>query len=49
MGPLVALWLSLTMVSGNVAEYTKKQLMGAALFTEYCVGNIIGPQTFKSI
>jgi len=57
-GRLVALWLcyfqglgfsiSLTIVSSNVAGYTKKQLTGAALFTGYCVGNIIGPQTFKS-
>ena len=58
-GHLVALWLcffqglgfsmSLTVVSSNVAGYTKKQLTGAALFMEYCVGNIIGPQTLKSI
>lgn len=57
-GRLVALWLcyfqglgfsmSLTMVSSNVAGYTKKQLTGALLFTGYCVGNIIGPQTFIS-
>ncbi|KAH7094315.1 major facilitator superfamily domain-containing protein [Paraphoma chrysanthemicola] len=56
-GRLVALWLcyfqglgfsmSLTIVSSNVAGYTKKQLTGAILFTGYCVGNIIGPQTFK--
>ena len=55
-GRLVAVWLcyfqglgfsmSLTMVSSNVAGYTKKQLTGAVLFTGYCVGNIIGPQTF---
>ncbi|KAK6949769.1 hypothetical protein Daesc_008090 [Daldinia eschscholtzii] len=55
-GRLVALWLcsfqsvgfslSLTMVSSNVAGYTKKQLTGAFLFVGYCVGNIIGPQTF---
>ncbi|KAM0133428.1 hypothetical protein ACHAP3_005953 [Botrytis cinerea] len=55
-GRLVALWLcyfqglgfsmSLTMVSSNIAGYTKKQLTGAVLFTGYCVGNIIGPQTF---
>jgi MFS family permease len=53
---LVALWLcscqsvgfamSLTMVSSNVAGYTKKQVTGAAVFVGYCVGNIIGPQTF---
>lgn len=57
-GRLVALWLcffqglgfsmSLTMISSNVAGYTKKQLTGAILFTGYCVGNIIGPQTFNS-
>ena len=57
-GRLVALWMcyfqglgfsmSLTIVSSNIAGYTKKQLTGAALFTGYCVGNIIGPQTFKS-
>ncbi|KAI1401139.1 MFS general substrate transporter [Hypoxylon fuscum] len=55
-GRLVSLWLcsfssvgfslSLTMVSSNVAGYTKKQLTGAFLFVGYCVGNIIGPQTF---
>jgi len=57
-GRLVGLWLcffqglgfsmSLTMVSSNVAGYTKKQLTAAILFTGYCVGNIIGPQTFRS-
>lgn len=55
-GRLVALWLcscqsvgfaiSLTMISSNIAGYTKKQLTGAALFVGYCVGNVIGPQTF---
>ncbi|KAF2717498.1 MFS general substrate transporter [Polychaeton citri CBS 116435] len=56
-GRLVAIWLcyfqglgfsmSLTMVSSNVGGYTKKQLTGAFVFTGYCVGNIIGPQTFR--
>ncbi|KAH7317157.1 major facilitator superfamily domain-containing protein [Stachybotrys elegans] len=55
-GRLVALWLcyfqglgfslSLTMVSSNVAGTTKKQLTASILFVGYCVGNIIGPQTF---
>lgn len=46
-GRLVGLWLcyfqglgfsiSLTMVSSNIAGYTKKQLTGAALFVGYCV------------
>lgn len=38
--------MSLTMISSNVAGSTKKQLTSAILFTGYCVGNIIGPQTF---
>jgi hypothetical protein len=38
--------MSLTMVNSNVAGYTKKQLTGAVLFTGYCIGNIIGLQTF---
>ncbi|CAG8921003.1 unnamed protein product [Penicillium salamii] len=56
-GRLVALWLcyfqglgfsmTLIIVSSNIAGYTKKQVTGALLFTGYCVGNIIGPQTFK--
>jgi MFS family permease len=55
-GKIVGLWLcffqglgfsmSLTMVSSNVAGYTKKQLTGTILFSGYCIGNIIGPQTF---
>ena len=55
---LVALWLcsfqsvgfamSLTMVSSNVAGYTKKQVTGAILFIGYCVGNVLGPQTFRA-
>ncbi|KAJ5814851.1 hypothetical protein N7474_006628 [Penicillium riverlandense] len=57
-GRLVALWLcyfqglgfsmSLTIISSNIAGYTKKQVTGALLFTGYCIGNIIGPQTFIS-
>lgn len=32
--------MSLTMISSNVAGYTKKQLTGAILFTGYCVGEL---------
>ncbi|RYC58479.1 hypothetical protein CHU98_g7738 [Xylaria longipes] len=49
-GRLVALWLcsfqsvgfsmSLTMVSSNVAGYTKKQLTGAILFVGYCYASL---------
>ena len=55
-GRLVALWLcysqnlgfsmSLTVVSSNIAGFTKKQLTGAVVFTGFCIGNIVGPQTF---
>nr|POE87312.1 putative transporter [Quercus suber] len=58
-GRLVALWLcyfqglgfsmSLTMVSSNIAGYTKKQLTAAILFTGYCVGNIIGTSIDESL
>lgn len=33
-------------VSSNIAGFTKKQLTGAVVFTGFCIGNIIGPQTF---
>ncbi|KAJ2978312.1 hypothetical protein NUW58_g7537 [Xylaria curta] len=38
--------MSLTMISSNVAGSTKKQLTASILFIGYCIGNIIGPQTF---
>tara|TARA_R110002003_G_scaffold46_5_gene3782 strand:+ start:26305 stop:26460 length:156 start_codon:yes stop_codon:yes gene_type:complete len=34
-------------MSSDIAGYTKKQLTGAALFMEYCVGGIIGTQTVR--
>ena len=56
-GRLVALWLiyvqsvsfsiSFTIISSNIAGYTKKQVTSALYFTAFCVGNIISPQTFK--
>ncbi|ESZ94401.1 putative MFS transporter [Sclerotinia borealis F-4128] len=55
-GRLVALWLcytqalgfsmSLTMISSNIAGYTKKQLTAAVVFMGFCAGNVAGPQTF---
>jgi len=55
-GRLVALWLcytqnlgfsmSLTMVSSNIAGYTKKQMTAAVVFIGFCAGNVAGPQTF---
>ena len=57
-GRIIGLWMCyfqglsfsmmLTMVSSNIAGYTKKQVTGAALFVGYCIGNIIGPQTFTT-
>lgn len=38
--------MSLTIVSSNVAGYTKKQLTAAVIFIGFCAGNIAGPQTF---
>lgn len=42
--PFVAL---LSLISTNVAGYTKKTTVAAMYLISYCVGNIIGPQTFR--
>lgn len=38
--------MSLTMISSNIAGYTKKQLTAAVVFIGFCIGNAVGPQTF---
>ncbi|KAJ9150456.1 Pantothenate transporter [Pleurostoma richardsiae] len=40
--------LTLSLVSSNVAGFTKKATVGAMMFIAYCVGNIIGPFLFFS-
>lgn len=42
--PFVAL---LSLISSNVAGYTKKTTVAALYLISYCAGNIIGPQTFR--
>jgi MFS transporter, ACS family, allantoate permease len=42
--PFVAL---LSLIATNVAGYTKKTTIAALYLIGYCVGNIIGPQTFR--
>ncbi|GAQ06863.1 uncharacterized transporter C417.10 [Aspergillus lentulus] len=42
--PFVAL---LSLVSSNVAGYTKKTTVAALYLIGYCAGNIIGPQVFR--
>ncbi|MCJ1429578.1 hypothetical protein MMC29_007493 [Sticta canariensis] len=42
--PFVAL---ISLISTNVAGYTKKTTVAAIYFISYCAGNIIGPQTFR--
>ena len=42
--PFVAL---LSLIASNVAGYTKKTTVAAMYLIAYCVGNIIGPQTFR--
>ncbi|KAE9373049.1 MFS allantoate transporter-like protein [Stipitochalara longipes BDJ] len=37
----------LSLISSNVAGYTKKTTVGALYLIAYCAGNIIGPQTFR--
>lgn len=38
--------LSLSLITSNVAGFTKKSVTSASLFVGYCVGNIVGPQFF---
>ncbi|KAL4886717.1 major facilitator superfamily domain-containing protein [Aspergillus karnatakaensis] len=38
--------LSLSLVSSNVAGFTKRSVTSAFIFIGYCVGNIAGPQFF---
>ncbi|EHK21774.1 uncharacterized protein TRIVIDRAFT_151831 [Trichoderma virens Gv29-8] len=40
--------LSLSLVSSNVGGFTKKTTANAMLFIAYCVGNILGPQFYKT-
>ncbi|CAG8972763.1 hypothetical protein HYALB_00006855 [Hymenoscyphus albidus] len=37
----------LSLIATNVAGYTKKTTVGALYLIAYCLGNIIGPQTFR--
>lgn len=43
--PLVAI---LSLISSNIAGYTKKTTVAAIYLIAYCAGNIIGPQTFRT-
>ncbi|PYH95668.1 pantothenate transporter [Aspergillus ellipticus CBS 707.79] len=38
--------LSLSIISSNVAGFTKRSTTSALLFVAYCLGNIVGPQFF---
>ncbi|UDD58863.1 hypothetical protein AFCA_006286 [Aspergillus flavus] len=40
--------LSLSIISSNVAGFTKRSTTSALMFVAYCVGNIVGPQFFLS-
>jgi hypothetical protein len=42
----VNLPISLSLITSNVAGFSKKSVVGASLFVAYCVGNIVGPQFF---
>jgi len=57
-GRLVGYWLTqssptpfvalLSLISTNIAGYTKKTTVAAMYLIAYCAGNIIGPQTFRN-
>ncbi|KAJ5281964.1 hypothetical protein N7478_007336 [Penicillium angulare] len=38
--------ISLSVVTSNIAGFSKKSVASALLFIAYCVGNVIGPQFF---
>ncbi|KAJ5812167.1 hypothetical protein N7474_008468 [Penicillium riverlandense] len=40
--------LSLSIITSNVAGFTKKSVTSAMLFVGYCIGNIVGPQFFHA-
>ena len=44
----VALVSLLSLISSNVAGYTKKTTVASMFLIAYCAGNIIGPQTFNA-
>lgn len=38
--------ISLSIVTSNVAGFSKKSVVSSLLFVAYCVGNMVGPQFF---
>ncbi|TVY80879.1 putative transporter [Lachnellula suecica] len=45
---VVAIVAIISLIASNVAGYTKKVTVSGFFFIAYCVGNIIGPQTFRA-
>lgn len=39
--------LAVSVVTSNIAGFTKRSVTSAAIFVAYCVGNIIGPQFYS--
>jgi predicted membrane-bound spermidine synthase len=48
VGYSVNIPLSLSIITSNVAGFSKKSVVSGLLFVAYCVGNIVGPQLFLS-
>lgn len=40
--------MCLSLISSNVAGFTKRSVISALMFVAYCVGNIVGPQFYIS-
>lgn len=40
--------ISLSLITSNVAGFTKRSIVSSLVFVGYCVGNIVGPQFFLS-
>ena len=48
LGCLLGQLTHITLISSNVAGFTKKATCSAMVFIAYCVGNIVGPQFYFS-
>ena len=48
VGYAVNVPLCMSLVTSNVAGFSKRSVVSAMIFIAYCVGNIVGPQFYHS-
>ena len=47
VGYAVNIPLCMSLVTSNVAGFSKRSVVSAMIFIAYCVGNIVGPQFYS--